>query len=225
MAAPYRTFVFDCDGVVLDSNRIKTEAFRLAAMPYGDAAAAALVEHHVANGGISRFAKFRHFLDVIVPAEASGPDFDTLLETYAAAVRDGLATCAVAPGLDDLRQATPDATWLIVSGGSQDELREVFAARKMAHWFDGGIFGSPDTKDAILARELAGGTIATPALFIGDSKYDYRAASAAGLDFVFATYWTEVADWPAFVREHDLRTVAALAEVLDQGMERSECTI
>ena len=31
----YKALVFDCDGVVLDSNRIKTEAFRIAALPWG----------------------------------------------------------------------------------------------------------------------------------------------------------------------------------------------
>ena len=209
----YRTFVFDCDGVVLDSNRIKTEAFRIAGLPYGEDAAGALVAHHVANGGISRFAKFRHFLDTIVPAGAQGPGFEALLDAYAEAVREGLAACAMAPGLEALRAATGDARWLIVSGGSQDELREVFAARGIDSWFDGGIFGSPDTKDEILSREIASGTIRGPALFIGDSKYDHRAASGANLDFVFATYWTEVSDWREFVSEHGLDTISALEEI------------
>ncbi|NLC22432.1 MAG: HAD family hydrolase, partial [Halomonadaceae bacterium] len=30
----YLTLVFDCDGVVLDSNRVKTEAFYQATLPY-----------------------------------------------------------------------------------------------------------------------------------------------------------------------------------------------
>lgn len=211
--ATYRTFVFDCDGVVLDSNRLKTDAFRLAALPYGDEAAEALVDHHVANGGISRFAKFQHFLENLVPAGAIGPGFDDLLASYALAVRKGLAECAAAAGLEELRLATSDARWLIVSGGSQEELREVFAERGIDHWFDGGIFGSPDTKDVILAREIENGNIRGPALFIGDSKYDYRAASAADLDFVFATYWTEVPDWREFVDLHKINTVDDIQQI------------
>jgi len=210
----YSTYVFDCDGVVLDSNRLKTEAFRLAGLPYGDEAAAALVDHHVANGGISRFAKFQHFLENLVPAGASGPGFEDLLDGYAVAVRKGLVECAAAPGLEELRCATGDARWLIVSGGSQEELRDVFAERGIADWFDGGIFGSPDTKDEILAREIQNGNIRGPALFIGDSKYDYRAASAAGLNFVFATYWTEVPDWREFVDINKINTVKNIQQVL-----------
>ena len=58
----YATLVFDCDGGVLDSNRIKTEAFRSAALPWGEAAAQALVDHHIGHGGVSRVAKFGHFM-------------------------------------------------------------------------------------------------------------------------------------------------------------------
>jgi len=51
-------------------------------------------------------------------------------------------------------------------------LREVFTQRDLAPLFDGGIFGSPDTKDSILSRELANGNIQPPALFLEDSRYD-----------------------------------------------------
>lgn len=210
--APYRTYVFDCDGVILDSNRLKTEAFRSAALPYGTETAQALVDYHVAHGGISRFVKFRHFLDAIVPG-AQGPGLETLLAAYADAVADGLRSCAIAPGITDLREKTAGARWLIVSGGSQDELRAVFAERGLAGMFDGGIFGSPDTKDEILARECASGNIEGPALFIGDSVYDWQAASGAEIDFVFATWWTEVADWQEFVARQSLRTIGSLSQL------------
>lgn len=210
----YETYVFDCDGVVLDSNRLKTDAFRLAAIDYGDAAADALVAHHVANGGISRFAKFRHFVDEIVPDGAMGPGYEELLDRYARAVREGLENCAIADGLHALREATPDARWLIVSGGSQAELREIFGLRDLDGLFDQGIFGSPDTKDEILSREIQSGRIAGDALFIGDSRYDYRAAHGAGLDFTFATYWTEVHDWPEFTSENNIKTIGSLREIM-----------
>lgn len=194
----YATLIFDCDGVVLDSNRVKTEAFRAAALPWGRDAAEALVAHHVANGGVSRYAKFAHFVDRILPDHAAGavpgrdgPDLPAMLTTYAEAARAGLMTCAVAEGLTELRAATPDTRWMIVSGGDQDELREVFAARGLAPYFDAGIFGSPDTKDEILARKLAAGTIERLALFLGDSRLDHEAASGHGIDFLFISAWSE----------------------------------
>ena len=190
----YQTLVFDCDGVVLNSNKVKTEAFFKAALPYGEAAAQQLVDYHVSRGGISRYKKFEWFVENVV-VDQTGPTLEELLAAYAAEVRHGLLTCEIAEGLAELKAKTPQANWLIVSGGDQQELREVFAERGLDHFFDGGIFGSPDSKDIILAREIALSNITKPALFLGDSKYDHRAATTACLDFVFLSGWSEVQDY------------------------------
>jgi phosphoglycolate phosphatase-like HAD superfamily hydrolase len=216
----YATIVFDCDGVILDSNRVKSESFRTAAMPFGDAAAAALVKHHVSNGGVSRYVKFAYFLETIVPEHAPDliPDdsvdaLESLLLSYAQSVRSALMTCAVAEGLEELRAATREAHWLIVSGGDQEELCGIFAEREIASYFDGGIFGSPDTKDTILARELGRGRIKNPALFLGDSLYDFKAAKTAGLEFVFISGWTEMVGWHQFVTANNVPYVKSLADL------------
>ena len=201
----YATLVFDCDGVVLNSNRVKTDAFYEAALPYGETAATALVDYHVSNGGISRYKKFTYFIEHLV-AGKPGPGLDELLNRYAVQVRAGLMECEVASGLQTLKECTPQARWLIVSGGDQTELREVFYQRKLDKLFDGGIFGSPDTKDEILSRELLLRNIELPALFLGDSKYDYQAANVAGLDFVFMSQWSEVANWEEWCSSLSLST-------------------
>lgn len=194
----YCSLVFDCDGVVLNSNHVKTEAFYQAALPYGEAAAQALVDYHVANGGISRYRKFDYLLGHILGLPSTPESLNALLTRYAALVHDGLRSCAVAPGLHTLRAQLPSANWLIVSGGDQEELREVFAVRELSALFDGGIYGSPDAKDMILARELGRGNIRMPALFLGDSRFDHQCATAAGVDFVFLSGWSEFKGWPEY---------------------------
>lgn len=201
----YQTLVFDCDGVVLNSNKIKTQAFYEATKHFGHEPAQALVDYHVQNGGISRYAKFEYFITQILQQPFDETLNQDLLERFANAVKQGLMNCEVAEGLDKLKAQTPNANWLIVSGGDQQELREVFAARDLAKYFEGGIFGSPDNKDMILARELENGNITRPALFLGDSKYDYQAAKAAELDFVFLTQWTEVKNHQAWCEANNLK--------------------
>ncbi|POQ98346.1 HAD family hydrolase [Alkalispirochaeta sphaeroplastigenens] len=221
MLANYESLVFDCDGVVLNSNKVKTEAFYQATLPYGEAAAEAMVDYHVANGGVSRYKKFAYFLEQIAPnilpsyAEQQVSNLEALLQAYAGYVREGLLSCEVAPGLEALRQQTPNARWLIVSGGDQAELRDVFSQRGIAAWFDGGIFGSPDTKDEILARELASGNIQQPALFLGDSKYDYQAASAAGLDFVFLSGWSDISNSDEWIANKKISYIINIKSLLD----------
>lgn len=200
--ANYQTLVFDCDGVVLNSNKVKTQAFYKAALPFGEEAAQKLVAHHVLNGGISRYKKFEWFIQEVV--NAGEAELNKLLESYAQFVRDGLLTCDIASGLFELRDKTSHANWLIVSGGDQQELRDVFATRNLIELFDGGIFGSPDSKDTILERELANNNIHKSAIFLGDSRYDHAASSTAGLDFVFLSYWTEFENWKNYCRENNL---------------------
>jgi phosphoglycolate phosphatase-like HAD superfamily hydrolase len=210
----YRTLVFDCDGVVLNSNKVKTKAFYEAALPYGEGPAQALVEHHVANGGVSRYSKFEHFLNQLVPSDTVGPGLDQLLDVYARKVREGLIECEADSGLLELREQTTSTSWLIVSGGDQAELREVFSEKGLAQLFDGGIYGSPDTKVEILARELREGRILGPALFIGDSRYDHETSVNAGLDFVFVNQWTEFAEWKSYCDKHNVKSVGSLCDLV-----------
>lgn len=199
----YSTLVFDCDGVVLNSNQVKTNAFYKATLPYGKQAAETFIEYHIQHGGISRYKKFAYFLESIVPSR-EGPGFDELLQRYADEVVEGLLNCDIAPGLRELREQTSNSRWLIVSGGDQDELRFVFERRCLASLFDGGIFGSPTPKKEILDRETANKNIKKPAIFLGDSRYDYESAQHAELEFLFISGWSEVSDWKRWVSENGI---------------------
>lgn len=207
------TLVFDCDGVVLDSNKVKTQAFYNAAIPYGEKAASSLVNYHVKHGGVSRYQKFQYFIDEIAGEKLPGFGCDVLLERYAEFVMQGLHECKIADSIMELRAATSNQSWVLVSGGDQRELRSVFKARRIDDLFDGGIFGSPDNKIDIFAREL-GDSIQLPAVYIGDSKYDYYSSTASGLDFIFLAGWSEVYNWEAWVEAESLSWCNDIPEVL-----------
>lgn len=215
----YSTVIFDCDGVVLDSNAVKTRAFYETAVEFGSVAADQLVEYHKANGGVSRFRKFEYFLANIAPRVKDIPSLDELVGTYASLVKRGLLESQVEPGLTIVREATPDSKWLIVSGGAQDELRSVFQEKGITSLFDGGIFGSPDSKEEILAREIEDENIVKPALFVGDSRYDYEAAQEHDIDFLFIKQWTEFSDWANFCRAHSIVVCEELIDILKLGSE------
>jgi len=187
----YKTLVFDCDGVLLNSNQIKTKAFHKVAMRYGKSPADKLVEYHVQHGGVSRYKKFEYLITDILEKPIEQDELSELLACFAKEVYNGLMNCDIAEGLDLLREKTEDARWLVVSGGDQQELRKVFSSRGIDGLFDGGVFGSPDTKELILKREEDCGNIVKQGLFLGDSQYDYEAAMQADLDFIFVSAWSE----------------------------------
>jgi HAD superfamily hydrolase (TIGR01549 family) len=191
----YQTLVFDCDGVILNSNKIKTQAFYEVAKVYGHEPAQILKEYHVQNGGISRYKKFEYLLTNILQKPIKKQELSELLSNFSKEVKKALLVCEVAADIKELRDKTRNTKWLIVSGGDQTELREVFKQRNLDGYFDGGIFGSPDDKDTILKNEMDTLNITGRCLFLGDSMYDYQAATTAQMDFVFISQWTEVCDW------------------------------
>ena len=208
--------MFDCDGVVLDSNIVKTEAYFRTAKNLGatDAQAQALVDYHVKLGGISRYHKFDWYLREVLHNPVTEVAIQALLDGFSKELQVGLMQCDLAKGLFALREKT-DSNWMILSGGDQQEIRDLFAKRKIEHMFNGGLFGSPDNKDVVLAREKANGNISQPALFLGDSKYDFEAATRAGLDFIFISDWTEVPNWQTYCAENNIVAVPNISQLLN----------
>ena len=79
----YETIIFDCDGVILNSNFQKIEAYRNAAIEFGasEQQAQALVDHHIELTGISRHIKFKYFLSEIMHREVSEEAMNELLKS------------------------------------------------------------------------------------------------------------------------------------------------
>lgn len=183
----YKTIVFDCDGVLLNSNKIKVQAYYDVAKHMGgtDAQAQAFVEYHIAQGSFPRNGKIKFYLEHIVQQEETAALMQQYLDTFDQILDKSLMDCELAAGLMDLKKQNKHARWMVLSGGDQVGLRQLFKRRDLAQHFECGIFGGPEIKENVLAREKANGNILFPALFVGDSKYDHQASTGAGLDFVF----------------------------------------
>ena len=217
----YKSIVFDCDGVVLNSNKVKVQAYYQAAKRNGgtDAQAQAFVDHHVNKGSFPRNGKIEYYLKNIKHETVTPEKIQLYIKTFEAILDKTLMTCEIAQGLMRLKAATPNARWMLLSGGDQAELRRVFPRREveghnLAALFEAGIFGGPDIKEDVLAREKTNGNLQAPALFIGDSKYDYQAAKSAELDFVFLSDWTEVRDWQDYCEQNNIIVKQSIQQLL-----------
>lgn len=186
--------IFDCDGVILDSNPVKIEAFRVALPDHDPAVVERFIDEHRRTGGVSRYEKLARFFREYAPVE--DPDAAT---AQAAAVfgrfaRRGLATCEELPGVADLIRCFADrrVPCHVVSGGDQDEVREALAARPLGAWLT-GIHGSPTPKREHLERLRAEGELLPGGVYFGDAELDMELSEAFGLAFVFVA---SVSDWP-----------------------------
>ena len=222
MIKDYETFIFDCDGVILNSNGVKSQAFYELTLPYSGAAAKELLRYHLDNGGISRYEKFSYFINNIIKKYEQEsdmiPDQAQLIDLYAETVRAGLLSCEISPALSMLRQRLADKAWAVVSGGDQDELRQVFRHRKISEFFNKGIFGSPKNKYEIFERELESGNFKRPAIFFGDSKLDHEVANFFDIDFIFVSGWSDLHNWSEYCLRNKIRVQENLSDLIAETM-------
>ncbi len=54
-----KAIIFDSDGVIAESVEVKTDSFASIYEQYGDNIVTKVIEHHEANGGVSRFEKIK----------------------------------------------------------------------------------------------------------------------------------------------------------------------
>lgn len=202
----YKTIVLDCDGVVLNSNQTKIDAYYNTAKRMGgtDAQAQAFVDYHIKLGSIPRNDKIRHYITDIIHEPLTAERFQAFMDTFTVILDETLMQCEIAPALLALKAATPQAKWMLMSGGDQAELRQIFPRRGLDALFELGIYGGPIKKNAHLATMIADGTIQFPALFIGDSRFDHQASTGAGLDFIFVSDWTDMPDWQQYCQQHKI---------------------
>lgn len=200
----YKTIVLDCDGVVLNSNQTKIDAYYNTAKRMGgsDVQAQAFVDYHIKLGSIPRNDKIRYYITEIIREPFTDSLFQAFMDTFTVILDETLMQCEVAPALYDLKHATQGAKWMLMSGGDQSELREIFPRRGLADLFELGIYGGPTKKNEHLATLIGNGSIQFPALFIGDSRFDHQASTGAGLDFVFVSDWTDMPDWQTYCKAH-----------------------
>lgn len=209
----FKSWFFDCDGVLLDSNNIKTQGFYEVALPYGKKAATELRDHHVNNGGVSRFKKMSFFLTNILKKQFDEELHKELINAYGSYCYNRMLKADETPALRNLLQSLNQKTpCFVVSGGSETELKEIFFKRGLNNYFK-EIFGSPRDKMEILSDLSSRAQIIFPAVFVGDSKYDYIAATRFGLNFIFITQFTEFKEWHSFFSDKDVLIVKNLSEL------------
>lgn len=213
----YKSIIFDCDGVILNSNKIKTNGFRFVTENYGETISRELVKYHIKNGGISRYAKFDYFINEILKIKSVLEKEKLLMEflnKYSEYTIKELLNSEIAYGLEVIREKTKGIKWHIVSGGDQKELNYIFKKKGIQNLFDGGIFGSPDNKDLIIKREKNNKNILTPSLYLGDSKLDYIVSNSNNLDFIFVSDWTEFKEYKSYFYRKSIKSINRIYDLI-----------
>tara|TARA_Y100001934_G_C12127257_1_gene666082 strand:+ start:156 stop:803 length:648 start_codon:yes stop_codon:yes gene_type:complete len=186
----------DFDGVIVESTKIKSEAFQELYAQHKNVLEY-IMDYHAAHEGISRYEKIRYCHKEFLGISLSDEELETLTEKYSLLVKQAVIDCDVVPGaLEFLRLYSSRAPFFLISGTPEEELRDIMLERALARYFV-SIHGSP-RKKAPTINELIGlhQLDKKRCLFVGDAMIDYLAAKATGIKFIGRVKQGNVSPFP-----------------------------
>ena len=178
-----KVLIFDFDGVIVESNGIKDEAFRQLFSQF-PAYAEEMMRYHAEHVSASRVMKFEYLLKI------SGRENDVLLKEqlmidFSKLTQRLMQTVSFVPGaISFLKEEHPLSKYL-ASVTPIDDLKNILRHLNLTHYFK-GVYGCPPwtksnaVRDILLNEKIN----RDEAILIGDSAGDQRCASETGIHFI-----------------------------------------
>jgi HAD superfamily hydrolase (TIGR01549 family) len=173
---PFKSIIFDFDGVLLDSNEIKLNAFISLFTSFSSDVEEYVRLHHLENLGLSRFVKIPHYLEYALNRPPSELEINTALELFTKNLKQLLECANLFPGTHDALQILSSKNLFIISATPQVELVDLCTRFNINNYFI-EILGSPISKTQHIAnlREKCQINL-DDTIFIGDGVEDFKAA-------------------------------------------------
>lgn len=179
-----KCILFDFDGVLAESVNIKTEAFRQMYLSHGADFAQKVVDHHLVNGGMSRYEKVKVYNGEWLGEVMNQEKIQLLSQTFSDLVVDGVVNSKEVIGTSDFLNSSLDYKKYIITGTPTIEIQTILERRNMNHFFE-KIYGSPEKKDFWVKEILKNENILPEqCVFIGDALADYNAATGNNITFI-----------------------------------------
>lgn len=188
--------IFDCDGVVFESNQLKIDAMKEVLYEFGfkKTNIEDCIAYFSDNFGKSRYHHVAHFVSNILHLEPGNEKqviISKIINLYSLRCENLYLKAEVTPGFIDFIESI-DSKKYIASGSSQDELRYIFRERNLDSYFS-GIFGSPTNKSDIVKTILELEN-SSDAIMFGDSISDLEASIINNIKFIGYRPYSNVPD-------------------------------
>jgi phosphoglycolate phosphatase-like HAD superfamily hydrolase len=179
-----RVVVLDFDGVILESSRIKAEAYEALFQGF-TIHQEAIRSYQRENGGLPRKVQIAHVHGAILGRALSEVELDAWCGRYSSLVFDRVMRAPfVAGALEFLREQRSGCCLYLASATPEEELRMVVRERGIEPFFR-DVRGAPRRKADIL-RDIRDSEACAKGemVFVGDSTSDREAAQEAGVPFI-----------------------------------------
>ena len=177
--------IFDFDGVIAESVQVKTDAFASLYEKYGDNIVTKVIEHHEANGGMSRFEKIKLYHGFYLNKAITNEEIEDLANQFSKLVVRKVIDSPYVPGVFKYIQKCYEKYNLFISTGTPtNEIKQILMGRGIVEYFI-EIYGSPEKKSVHLSKIMFKyNYYPNELIFYGDAATDIDAAEKANIPFV-----------------------------------------
>lgn len=178
-----RTLVLDFDGVLIESNDLKTAAFEVVFARFPEHLPAMMAFHH-AHVSESRYVKFEHLATHHLGRAADDPVVQELADAFAREMRLRLIACPDVAGAATFLARVGDRLPVYLASMTPDEeLSDLVKMRGWNHYFQHTYGCPPWSKERAITSVIeAHGRDGL--VFVGDSAGDQRVAARMAIEFV-----------------------------------------
>ncbi|MFL2565853.1 MAG: HAD family hydrolase [Schleiferiaceae bacterium] len=180
----YKAYIFDFDGVIKESVRVKSDAFMKLYEDEGVEFQRRIELFHLRNGGVSRYEKFKVW-NRWLGRDDSNESIDELSKKFSNLVVENVVSSPYIKGAIDAIKKIKNSSLLsfVATGTPDNEIISIMSRLKLSSSFK-EIHGSSRNKSEIIEDVIERYHLETDKiLFIGDAQTDYYAAINLGLDF------------------------------------------
>jgi len=180
-----KNILFDFDGVILDSMKIKGDGFKELFKEYDEELVSKLEKFHYENGGVSRFEKIRYFYNEILRQEVSEEKVLELADKFSKIIEKKLYNNEnlIEETIEFIEKNHKKFNLHIVSGAEHNELNKLCNFFGISKYFI-SINGSPTAKEILVKNIISKYNYKKEeTVLIGDSINDYNAAIKNGIEF------------------------------------------
>ncbi|MDP2939760.1 MAG: HAD-IA family hydrolase [Candidatus Omnitrophota bacterium] len=182
----YSNFIFDFDGVIVDSVNIKTEAFAQLYSEFGERVVKKVISHHLSHGGVDRFSKIRYYHQEFLKKELSRRQLQILARRFSNLVfKKILKANFIGGALEFLNLLKKqNKRMFLISATPEDELKRIIVKRKLSKFFT-DLKGAPSRKKENLNFIIKKYKLKPEdCVYFGDSQEDLNAANCFGPIFI-----------------------------------------
>ncbi len=173
-----KVILWDFDGVILDSMKVRDYGFQEIFKHFNTKKVEDLIVYHRVNGGLSRYVKIRYFYEEILSKDISEDEVNHYADQFSDIMKQKLIdkNNLISDCLDFIKREYKNYKFHIVSGSDQEELRYLCKELGIDHLFL-SIHGSPTPKKQLVSDLMSTHKyLNNETCLIGDSVNDYEAA-------------------------------------------------